>query len=139
MPLIPRNTELEYSTGPHLRRKHRQPPLTMSSIRTYESPYPTPFLPHMGVFDFILPASPGISPLPDWDPSVPAYIHGIDGTVLRRGELRGKALQLATGLKERGLRRGDVACIWGTNSLEWIVAAFGCMAAGLVLSPANAA
>jgi long-subunit acyl-CoA synthetase (AMP-forming) len=48
-------------------------------------------------------------------------------------------LRLATGMRSLGVRKGDVACLWGPNSLEWAQTAYGCMAAGVTVSPANAA
>lgn len=104
----------------------------------YESDYTPPaVLPRSSLFRYLFPDTPGESPLPPFDPALPAYIDGLDGRVLSRGELEDGALRLASGLASLGLKRGDVACLWGMNSLEWIRAAFGCMAAGLCVSPAN--
>lgn len=104
----------------------------------YESDYPVPsVLPKSSLVSYLFPEKRGDSPLESFDPSLPAYIDGLDGRVLTRGELEDGALRLASGLKDLGLKRGDVACIWGLNSLEWIRAAFGCMAAGICVSPAN--
>lgn len=109
------------------------------TVITYESHLPTPFLPSVSVFDYIFPQRPGVSPLPDFDPTLPAFIDGLNGDVLRRGELKENALRLKTGLNAIGVNRGATACVWGLNSFHWITAAYGCMAAGLVVSPANAA
>ncbi|GMK55751.1 hypothetical protein CspeluHIS016_0208070 [Cutaneotrichosporon spelunceum] len=108
-------------------------------ITIYESDYPAPFLPQQSIFDFLLPPGPGISPIPDWSPSQPLFIDGLDERVLSRGELRTNALRIASGLKALGMKRGDTACLWGFNSLEYIQAAYGLMAAGVIASPANAA
>src|SRR5213076_345794 len=43
----------------------------------------------------------------------------------------------ATGCRERGIEPGDRVAVWGPNSLEWVVAALGVLAAGGVLVPIN--
>lgn len=111
----------------------------MPPLYIYESPYPTPFLPQMGLFDYIFPSERGVSPLPEWDPSLPAFIDGLTDRVISRGELKDSALRLATGIRSLGVARGNVACIWAPNSIEWAQTAYGCMAAGLCTSPANVA
>lgn len=105
----------------------------------YESDFPVPPLPETGLFHYIFPDSTSKSPLNQYDPSLPAFIDGIDGRTVTRAQLKEGALRLATGLKSIGAKRKGTACLWGLNSLEWISAAFGCMAAGLTISPANAA
>lgn len=105
----------------------------------YESDYPAPPLPEISVFHYIFPDATSKSPITEYDPSMPAFIDGIDGRTITRGELKDSALRLATGLKSIGVKRKDKACVWGNNSLEWIVGAFGLMAAGVTSSPANAA
>ncbi|GMK59179.1 hypothetical protein CspeluHIS016_0701940 [Cutaneotrichosporon spelunceum] len=110
-------------------------------LTIYESDLPAPFLPQISIFDYILPGQPGVSPLPAFDPELPAFIDGRGGDeggrVLTRAGLRDAALRLAGGLRTLGVRRGDVAGLWGFNSLEWVTAAYGCLAAGVVVSPAN--
>jgi hypothetical protein len=75
------------------------------SLRIYESDYPTPFLPQMSVFQYLLPDAPGLS--------------------------------LGAGLHQLGVKRGSTACIWGYNSIEWVLAAYGSIAGGVTVSPAN--
>lgn len=111
----------------------------MAPLRIYESPYAHPFLPQQGIFDFLLPAEQGVSPLPMHDPALPALIDGITGRTLTRGQLRESALRLATGIRSIGVKRGETACMWAGNSIEWAITAYGCMAAGLCTSPANVA
>ncbi|KLT43481.1 putative AMP binding protein [Cutaneotrichosporon oleaginosum] len=106
-------------------------------LTIYESELPAPYLPQISIFDYILPGLQGVSPLQEFDPSLPAFIDGRDGTTLTRAGLRDLALRLAGGLRALGIRRGDVAGVWGYNSLEWVNAAYGCLAAGVVVSPAN--
>ncbi|RSH86366.1 uncharacterized protein EHS24_004615 [Apiotrichum porosum] len=105
----------------------------------YESDHVAPFLPQQSIFDYLLPSHPGVSPLPDWDPSLPAFIDASDGRTLSRADLRENALRLKTGLNALGVKRGNVACLWGMNSLEYVQAVYGCLAAGVVVSPANVA
>ncbi|CAK9785929.1 acetyl-CoA synthetase-like protein [Cutaneotrichosporon oleaginosum] len=103
----------------------------------FESPYPQPFLPNSSVFHYLFPDIVGASPLPPLDPALPAYIDGLDGRVLSRADVVDGALRLATGVRGLGAKRGDVALLWGLNSLEWARAIYGCFAAGLTVSPAN--
>lgn len=108
-------------------------------VTIYESDYAVPFIPQQGLFDFLMPAGPGISPIPNWSPTQPLFIDGLDGRVLTRGELRANSLRLVGGLRSLGVKRGDTACLWGFNSLESVQAAYGLMAAGAIACPANAA
>ncbi|KAL1413142.1 hypothetical protein Q8F55_000891 [Vanrija albida] len=105
----------------------------------YQSNYPVPPLPQSSMFHYLFPQEAGDSPLPFHPPGLPAFIDGISGRELSRAEIEDSALRLITGLRDLGLQRDDVACIWSLNSLEWIQALFGCMAAGLTVSPANQA
>lgn len=106
-------------------------------LTIYESDSPAPYLPQISIFDYLLPGQQGVSPLQDFDPSLPAFIDGRDNRTFTRGQLREVALRLAGGLRGLGLKRGDTAGVWGYNSLEWVNAAYGCLAAGIVVSPAN--
>lgn len=106
-------------------------------VTYYESDHEVPFLPQQSIFDYQLPGGVGISPLRDWDPSLPAFIDGASGRVINRAQLRENALRLKTGLNAAGIKRGDVACLWSPNSLELVQAIYGCLAAGVVVSPAN--
>lgn len=104
----------------------------------YESNHPMPdVLPECSLFDYLFQGEAGVSPLPKFDLSLPAYIDGLDGRVLTRGALEDSSLRLVTGLRAVGIGRNDVACLWGLNSLEWVRTAYGCMASGTTVSPAN--
>lgn len=105
----------------------------------YTSDLPAPPLPRTSFFNYVSPSSAADSPLQRFDPSLPAYVDGITGRTLTRGQVHDGALRLAGGLKKLGVKRGDTACLWGPNSVEWAQAAFGVLAAGVVLSPANSA
>ncbi|WP_316574404.1 FadD3 family acyl-CoA ligase [Nocardia canadensis] len=52
-------------------------------------------------------------------------------------ELADRIRRAAGAFAEAGLDKGDRAAIWAPNSVEWIVAAFGLLAAGGVLVPIN--
>ncbi|RSH83648.1 hypothetical protein EHS25_005552 [Saitozyma podzolica] len=77
-----------------------------------------PILPRCSVFEYLFPTGQASYPSPD--PKGVAYID---------------APRLGTEML--GLKRGDVACVYGMNSLEWVNAAMGCQAAGIIVSPTN--
>lgn len=105
----------------------------------YTSPHPTPFLPQLSLFHYAFPDSPGVSPESNYPPETVAYIDGVSGRKITRAEVEDAALRIASGIRALGLKRGDTACIWGVNSIEWTVAAWACLAAGLIVTPASAA
>lgn len=110
---------------------------TMPEI-IYESDHPSPdVLPECSLFDYLFHGEANVSPLKKYDPRLPAYIDGLDGRVITRGGLEFSSLRLVTGLRNLGIGRNDVACVWGLNSLEWVRTTYGCMAAGVTVSPAN--
>ncbi|MEV0093817.1 class I adenylate-forming enzyme family protein [Streptomyces sp. NPDC050738] len=53
--------------------------------------------------------------------------------------LRDKALRTAAGLRERGIRPGDVVALHMSNSLWYIVAYYGALCAGAAVAPINPA
>lgn len=65
--------------------------------------------------------------------------HGNDGGVRRVtfAELASLVRRAAAGCAERGVHPGDRVALWGPNSLEWIVAALGALAAGAAIVPLN--
>src|SRR4051795_13157198 len=65
--------------------------------------------------------------------------HGHDGDVRRVtfAELASLVRRAAAGCAERGVQPGDRVALWGPNSLEWIVAALGSLAAGAAIVPLN--
>lgn len=105
----------------------------------YRSHIPEPVLPRCGVWQYHFPDKPGDSPLPDFDPNLPAFIDGYTGVCMTRGQFREQSLRLIDGLHSIGLKRNDVGCIYGLNSFAWLAAWWGLVAAGIVTTPANAA
>jgi len=105
----------------------------------YKSKVPAPYFPQLGLFDYLFPEAPGISPAPQFDPSSTAFIDGLSGRELTRGQLEDSARRLATGIRSLGIRRGDTVCLWGLNSIDWVLAAYGCLVTGVTVTPANAA
>ncbi|WVQ85014.1 hypothetical protein IAT38_007178 [Cryptococcus sp. DSM 104549] len=103
----------------------------------YTSTIPPPPLPRASVFDYLFPPSgtPTAFPTPKRD--IPAFIDGLTGRTLTRGDIEAEALALAGGLAKLGVKKGEVACLFGMNSLEWVNACLGCQARGVVVSPAN--
>src|SRR5437763_1329478 len=65
--------------------------------------------------------------------------HGHDGGVRRVtfAELAGLVRRAAAGCAVRGVQPGDRGAVWGPNSLEWVVAALGALAAGAAIVPLN--
>lgn len=105
--------------------------------KVIQSTYPLPTLPRSSFFDYIFPVKGKTAPYPVPPDSAKAFIDAASGRTLTRGELHEQSLRLGTGLKALGLKRGDTACIFGLNSLEWVVALLGCQAAGVVTTLAS--
>ncbi|GMK58384.1 hypothetical protein CspeluHIS016_0504160 [Cutaneotrichosporon spelunceum] len=107
--------------------------------KIYESDYPEVFLPSMSIFHYLMPDGPGISPLPHFDPSLPCVIEAATGRTVSRGEMENTALRLGQGLRDAGMRRGDVVNLFAPNSIEFAFATWGTIAAGCTITPANVA
>jgi acyl-CoA synthetase (AMP-forming)/AMP-acid ligase II len=67
----------------------------------------------------------------------PAVIDGPTGRTLSHRELARDVRRCATGLVARGLRTGDTVAILAPNAPEWLVAAYGAMTAGGVVTGIN--
>ncbi|CAK9779550.1 unnamed protein product [Cutaneotrichosporon oleaginosum] len=96
----------------------------------YTSDYPEPFLPSMSLFHYLFPDGPAVSPLPSFDPSLPCAIDAATGRSVSRGELEDTALRLGQGLRDAGMKRGDVVNLFSPNSIEFAFATWGAIAAG---------
>ena len=71
------------------------------------------------------------------DPHAIAFIDGHTGRTLFRTDLPIQSTWLRSGIRRMGMKDGDVACIFGSNSLEWVSACLGAQAAQMVVSPAH--
>lgn len=65
----------------------------------------------------------------------PAYVEG--GVSLSYVGLRDRVREAARGYVALGLAPGDRVCVWGPNSVDWVVAALAVSYAGGVLVPVN--
>ncbi|MBM3776493.1 MAG: AMP-binding protein, partial [Acidobacteria bacterium] len=72
-------------------------------------------------------------------PSALALVSRHQGLRLTFGELHKQAAQVAAGLAELGLRPGDRAGVWASNSAEWVLLQLGAAIAGAVLVNVNPA
>ena len=106
-------------------------------MRIYRSPVPPPVIPNQLIFDYLFPSDVSNSVYPVPSASRPALIDGVTGRTLTRGQVGDQCRRVASGLAALGLRRGDVVCLFGANSIEYILAMLGCQAAGFIVTPAN--
>ncbi len=65
----------------------------------------------------------------------PAYVEG--EVVLSFADLLARVRETARGYVAHGLQPGDRVCVWGPNSIDWVVAALAVSYAGGVLVPVN--
>jgi hypothetical protein len=114
---------------------HRDQALPFTMARIIESMHQPPSLPRCSIFDYLFEPKGESYPTPD--PENTAFIDGFTGRQIKRGEVGMHARQLATGILALGTKPGDVMCLFGMNSYEWINALLGGQAAGLVVSPAS--
>ncbi|WVQ73380.1 hypothetical protein IAR50_002951 [Cryptococcus sp. DSM 104548] len=107
----------------------------------YASSHPDPRLPRSSVFDYLFPADSKYSfypaPRPNPHGHRKAFVDARTGRAVTRAQVGEHAVALAGGLKKLGLQAGDVACLFGMNSIEWVNALLGCQALGVITSPAN--
>ena len=126
-----------YTFYPYHSDKPNTPP---TMVHIISSPHTPPPLPRSSVFDYLFPP-PGSTKeyYPKPDPDSVAFIDGLTGEEVTRGQVEEQAIKLASGLRGLGIKRGDVGMTFGFNSLQYINAIMGIQAAGAVVSPANAA
>ena len=67
--------------------------------------------------------------------SAVAVVDGATGETLTRGELAARSAALAAGLRERGVRPGDLVAVAMPNLAWWPVVALGVWRAGAAISP----
>ena len=70
-------------------------------------------------------------------PDASALVDGPTGHVTTYGELAAGVRRVAAGLAARGLRKGDVFAIMAPNTPEWLIAAYGAMTVGGVVTGIN--
>ena len=115
-----------------------QPP--PPTARIYQAEAPPPHIPRSSIFHYLFPPKMKGKPpryyLPP-DPRNIAFIDGLTGRTLFRSDLPIQAMWARSGLKILGVRTGDVACIFGENSLEWVSACYAAQCTAMIVSPAN--
>jgi acyl-CoA synthetase (AMP-forming)/AMP-acid ligase II len=67
----------------------------------------------------------------------PALIDSASGRTLTYGELADAVERVAAGLAARGLAKGDGFAIWCPNGIEFVVAYYGALTAGAVVTTLN--
>jgi hypothetical protein len=141
-PPPPRRTPYTLPLGYSFYPFHNDIPMTAPPdyARIYSSTVPPPHLPRDSVFGYLFPPKVKGEPpryYPKPDSRTIGFIDGLTGREYLREEVPVRAMWLSAGLSRNGLKRGDVVCIFGMNSLHWIDACFGAHAADLSVSPAN--
>jgi acyl-CoA synthetase (AMP-forming)/AMP-acid ligase II len=94
------------------------------------SPWPAPGVPDLSLPDALL----GVAAE---RPGQAAITDAASGRTVSYGELADGIRKVAAGLAAHGLRPGDTFAILAPNSPEWLVACFGAMAAGGVVTGLN--
>jgi acyl-CoA synthetase (AMP-forming)/AMP-acid ligase II len=97
----------------------------------YRSPHPDIALPDESFTDFIFASADAFA-------DKPALVEGPTGRTIRYGELTDAIRRAAAGLQRRGLRKGDVVLLYAPNVPEYAVALHAILAAGGVVTTANA-
>jgi len=101
-----------------------------STTPVIASAWPDPDVPDLSLPDALL----GVAAE---RPGQAAITDAASGRTLSYGELAGAVRRVAAGLAAHGLRPGDTFAILAPNSPEWLVACFGAMAAGGVVTGLN--
>ncbi|WP_218509165.1 AMP-binding protein [Variovorax sp. dw_308] len=97
----------------------------------FRSPWPDIEIPAQSVTDFVFANEASHA-------QKIAFIDGPTGRTLTHGQVHGMARRVASALlKERGLRKGDVFCIFCPNLPEYVVAFHGVAMAGGVVTTAS--
>ena len=99
------------------------PPILTSS-------WPDPIVPAVSLPEFLLSIAAEFA-------DRTAIIDAVSGRALRYGELADGVRRVAAGLAARGLRPGETFAILAPNSPEWLIACYGAMAAGGVVTGIN--
>ena len=94
------------------------------------SPWPDPAVPAISLPECLLATAAE-------SPGRPAIVDAVSGQTIRYGELADGVLRVAAGLTALGLRAGETFAIIAPNSPEWLLACYGAIAAGGVVTGIN--
>ena len=103
---------------------------TDAPARIFTSSLPYPFVPNVTLPEFLLATAEDFA-------SRPAIVDGIDGRTLTYAELADGVNRVAAAFAARGLGPGDALAIIAPNSPEWLIACYGAMAAGAMVTGIN--
>jgi acyl-CoA synthetase (AMP-forming)/AMP-acid ligase II len=96
----------------------------------FRSRWPAPEIPPVALPGFLLGAAAD-------QPTVPALIDGPTGRVTSYGQLGARVHRVAAGFAANGLGKGEVVAVLAPNHPDWLVAAYGAMTAGGVVTGIN--
>src|SRR5215471_11710766 len=96
----------------------------------FASAWPDPVVPPVSLPEFLLATAAEFA-------DRPAIVDAVSGGTLRYGELAEGVRRIAAGLAALGLGRADAFAILAPNSPEWLLACYGAMAAGAVVTGIN--
>jgi acyl-CoA synthetase (AMP-forming)/AMP-acid ligase II len=96
----------------------------------FSSSWPDPVVPPVSLPEFLLATAAEYA-------ERPAIVDAVSGRTLRYGELADGVRRVAAGLAGLGLRPGETFAILAPNSPEWLLACYGAMAAGGVVTGIN--
>ncbi|KAF9457491.1 AMP binding protein [Collybia nuda] len=109
--------------------------------RIYTSPIPDVPIVETSVFSHLF-SSPSEGIIGGYPSTARAFVDAASGTTITRGQLKQLALTMGFGLRDHpgtAVKRGEVVLIYSQNSLNWPVALFGSVAAGMRCTLANSA
>ena len=96
----------------------------------FRSPHPDVLVPDVPLHRFVLARAPVLG-------SKPALIDGPSGRTLTYAQLAGGVERVAAGLARSGFKKGDVLGLFAPNCPEFVVAFYGALAAGGVVTTVN--
>lgn len=103
------------------------PPARRSVVR---SRWPDPHIPTVTLPRFLFSGAADRT-------GAPALVDGSTGAVVGHGDLAERVQRVAAGFAAHGLRPGEVVAVLAPNCPDWLVAAYGAMTAGGVVSGIN--
>jgi acyl-CoA synthetase (AMP-forming)/AMP-acid ligase II len=96
----------------------------------FRSPYPDVLVPDVPLHRFVLARAPALG-------DKPALIDGPSGRTLTYAQLGAGVERVAAGLAARGFTKGDVLGLFAPNCPEFVLAFYGALAAGGVVTTVN--